>query len=1009
MIPFLRSVAIEIVSRRGADLRDLTFVLPGKRACLFLERHISMVVEDRYSRVPSREEMPALMTFAELTERVTGMRTGTAPELIFSLFEAWNSEGGAEEFDRFRAWGETVIRDFSEIDAYDVDAGAIFHNIETYNEIATDYLTSEQRRVVAEYFGVSREPMPDGRFWRHFKGNSEPTRRFTDLWQQLAPLYERYQHVLEREGYTYTGALSRRTADIVESRGVKALPSKQMVMVGFDALTSSQLRLFKALRSLSLPDGRQVADFFWDAPGTPLAADSPVEAGRFQWLNMQQFPCSVEGMEHYTSSLTFPPVTDVVACPGNTAQAKVAGMMLADIVAGRGAPFTDPARVAVVLPDESLLFPMYYAVPADFAPDVNLTMGYPLRLTSVASFVTLLRKMQYTMRHIGGEAHFHFKEVRTLISHPFMQLMLGVECVEKIQGVMLTEHIFYLSLNDIVRAVPADVRADVMPLLTTVFHGLPRRGGMDEACAWLSSCLRLLLASHLKAAVKQQGNIETINIQTHIAAIDRLRELCRSHRLADSPWRTSLPLLDRMLQNYTVHLQGQPLTGVQIMGMLETRCLDFDYLIIPSMNERIFPQRLRLHTFIPDTLRRAWLLPTIRQKEQAYAYHFYRLIARAREVHLLYDASQNGRKSGDPSRYLLQLRYLFEKECRLRWRSARFGICTPVSPALTVQKRSADLEPFLTEGSGVSLSASNLKDFLACSMRFYLAHILRKKVVREPDEFMDAATQGTILHESMQALYDSLLPPGHKDTDPPVVRRITTQLLRSWLDPAAFSLRGLIESKVREKYKAAGQMADLYGDSEIMADVIERYARACLEADLRIAPFDYIDNEHKTHVRFPLKDGRLVNFTFIIDRLDSLILPSGEHRLRIVDYKTGSDRIDFSKVADLFHPSTQAGNTKGIFQLMLYALLLPRHDPTVTPDTPLALSIYATRRLEVNGYETMVQQSGTPMYSHLGATDDFRAMLLDELDELFDLSRPFEQTADTTKCAYCDFRKLCGR
>ncbi len=1012
MIPFLRAVARETVARYGADLRDICFVLPGKRACLFLERHLRDVVEVQYERLQRRGERPMVMTFAEFAEKVTGRRTGSSLELLFSLFDAWQRlRGAGQDFEQFRSWADTVLSDFDEIDRYDVEAAALFRNIETHNEISTDYLSDEQRRVVAEYFGVERLPRSGERMWAHMRGESELKRNFMDLWQMLAPLYDTFREVLREGEYSYGGALAREAADLIQLKGEKALPGRRVIMAGFDALTTVQLRMFDALKKLRDADGEPVAEFFWDAPGTPLSQESPVDAGRFQWLNMERYPCRVKGMEGYTRGLTFPAMTDVVACPGNTAQAKVAGLLLEDIVAGRGAPFTDPARVAVVLPDEGLLFPMYYAVPERIAPDVNLTMGYPLRMTSVYSFVVLLRKLQRSVRRGEAGVCFHHKETRTLLSHPFMQMMLGVETVERIQGAVLARHLFYVTQDDLLELLPEETRRAAGHVLAATLQAMGRESTGEDVCRWLRGCLELVLQCMVRnIRLKERKRLDVALVQAYLGALDEFERLTGRHGLAGIKWRTALMLLDRVLQNYTVHLQGQPLTGVQVMGMLETRALDFDYLIIPSMNERIFPRRLRIHTFIPDTLRRGWMLPTLRQKEQEYAYHFYRLIARAREVHLLYDASQSGRKSGDPSRYLLQLKYLFEKECGLRWRSARFNINTPVTPALRVEKHAEDLAPFLTRGSGRNLSASSLKDYLACTLRFYLAHVLKKKLRKEPEEFMDAATQGTILHDSMEAIYDSLLPEGFdKRKDPPCVRRIEKQTVRDWLEGRTMNLDAVVERMVRKNYPAATRMEALSGDSQIMAEVIGKYVRACLHADLELAPFEYIDNEHKVTVEYPLGQGRNVNMTFIIDRLDRLMLPGGERRLRIVDYKTGSDDLNFKKVAALFHPSSGDGNTKGIFQLMLYALLYPLHDAEWRAENPIALSIYRTRTLEVSGYQTMVEMNGVPLYSHLPLLEEFRTLLHEELSGLFDLSRPFEQTDDLTKCAFCDFRQMCGR
>lgn len=1009
MIPFLRSVAMEIVSHYGADLHEFCFVLPGKRAALFLNRYLSEIIQLRAGRPAMRRERPMMMTLAEFTEKLAGKRTGSSLELVFTLFKAWKKVASHEtDFEKFRSWADTILSDFNEIDLHGVKANEIFRNIAIHNEIATDYLNNEQRDVIARYFGVNRYGGDTSKMWTHFSSGSDTQQRYLELWSLLSPLYDAFLEALESEEFTYQGNLCLKACATLERENIDCLPARHIVIVGLDMLSASQLRLLSLLRDLPrhTPES-PVSLFFWDVPGTPLKSEAPTDAGRFQHLNMERFPCSIPGMESYTDSLTFPPLLDVVACPGATAQAKVAGMLLDKIMRDKGKEYADPARVAVVLPDENLLFPIYYALPSDIASSVNITMGYPMHMTSPASFVILLRRLQQVTRRdpSTGGTLFHHKEVRALLSHPFMQMLLGVRRVEAMQGLILSRHMYYISPATLIDAIEPDARDHVEATLSTIMRALTPDDDFHTACSWIRDCLTLALRQSIKNISEKRlsAPLEITHLLAYLDTLNDFEDLANRHAPRDMRWRTSLSLLDRMLRTHTVHLQGQPLTGVQIMGMLETRALDFDYLIIPSMNERVFPPRMRAHTFIPDSIRRAWMLPTSTVKEQAYAYHFYRLIARAKEVHMLYDASQGGLKSGDPSRYLQQLKYLFGDAPKLRWRSARFGIASSPAPSFSVPKHEEDILPFLTPGSGRNLSASNLKDYLDCPFRFYVSHILRKKPVKEPEEYMDAATQGTILHDSMQHIYDSLIPAGMpQDADPPR-RRITKEIIEKWLRHPSF-ISDIVENNVRRKYPAATHAPSLEGDAAIMAEVITTYVRWCLTADLELTPFIYIDNEHKIDMTMPLKSGRTVNMTFIIDRLDQILTPQGT-RLRIVDYKTGSDSLSFSSISELFH-APAGKNTKGIFQLMLYSLLLGIRNKD---KAPMALALYPTRRMEATDFKTSVEFSGTPVYSHLPYIEEFENRLMEIIEELLDINTPFDQTSDSSKCTYCDFRELCNR
>lgn len=286
--------------------------------------------------------------------------------------------------------------------------------------------------------------------------------------------------------------LSREAADMFEAKGTGCLPGRHIIFAGLDDLPASQLRLMKALKGLMAPDSKPVADFFWDAPGTPLSPESDIDAGaQFQILK-EKFPCSHPGFDNYVKNCTFPPRLEVIACPGNSVQTKVAGRLLEQIAAEEeGQVSADMARVAVVLPDEGLLFPMYSAVPEAVAKNVNVTMGYPIRSTSASSFVSHLRKLQMLNRRIKVRTLFHNEEVRLLLAHPFVQQILGVQTVEKIQGYLLTNRLFYLDAEDMLEALGGEEKqkaGEQLKILSLRWNAAPRAPrcspGCASACCW---------------------------------------------------------------------------------------------------------------------------------------------------------------------------------------------------------------------------------------------------------------------------------------------------------------------------------------------------------------------------------------------------------------------------------------------------------------------------------------------------------------------------------------------
>ena len=1012
-----------MTGRYGASVSKYCFVLPTKRSCTFLRQYFSDAIANMFGQADDAPDMPHITTISELTDTLSGASKGTRLELLFSLYEAWRSlKGDDTDFERFKTWGETIMSDYNEVDLYCVEASELFQNLSRHNEIRTDYLTPEQRDIISRYFGITHPENEVKRFWEHFnKGKDKKVaqERFLSLWEMLYPLYAKYNELLEKRNKTYPGRAYRLACERIEEYGRRLLPYNKVVIAGFNALSRVERKLFKLISNLRSPDGGSLAEFFWDAPGLPLKKGAKIDAGHFLHTNATDFPCSLQGMDRYTEHLSFPEHIYVTACPGNTAQAKVISGIVNRILNSGGDKYIDPARIAIVLPDEGLLFPVFHSLPAQTVPSVNLTMGYPLRMTLAASFVTLVRQMQLRCRTVSSVTHFFAKDVKGLLGHTLTRLLLGVRNVETILGYILDRGLFFVSMNDILDAVAGQKDNEVLcERVKMLWQPLAEGSRVGDTCDYLERLLSIMLellgntpTDSGSSNEDKHARLDVTHLTKYLEGVREFRQVTASYKI-DMDRRLVLNLIDRMLSAQTVSLQGEPTKGLQVMGMLETRALDFDYVIIPSMNERIFPRKLQKPTFIPNALRYGFGIATTRFQENIFAYYFYRLIARAKEVHLLYDASQGGMRSGDPSRFLLQLRYLYGKECPLVWNSARFNVATNRSETMSVSKNSilaARLGEYLLPGSGRALSASSLKDYLACPMKFYLAHIEGKRVEKEPEEFLDAVTQGNILHETMQELYDSLLPSGQSSGR----RFVSKDIISSWLDGSRNigtygSYKEIVCRKINQYYLHRDNDAPLTGDAGIMADVLSKYVQWSLEADLRLAPFVYLGSEQKFDVAYPLDGDRLVNMTMIIDRMDEVCPPEGNTdklRLRISDYKTGKDETSFSKVSDL----TSGKKGKAIFQLMLYAALYPYCSKSVAHTTPVALSIYKTRSLKLNGFDTMVENGAKPVWDNQPYKAEFETGLREKLTELFDPDIPFSQCEDTNHCRYCDFAQLCNR
>lgn len=1013
MTPFLQAVATELVARHRAELPGFIVVLPHKRGATYLSKHLS----DRLEGAPG----PQIMTIAQFIARYSGLQGASRLELLFTLFDVYRhlhpqplpSEGAFEEF---RTWGETVISDFNEVDMYDVHPEQIFRNMAGYNRIATDFLTPAQKEVIGRYFGITNPDTHIERFWKHLRPGRAAQDRFLNLWDSLLPLYTAFRKKLLEQRKSYPGLALLTLCGIIQERGKGLFPNTARIcFVGFNALSTAERKLFALLRDLKL------ADFFWDAPGPALTVDSPVQAAHFLHLNAAEFPCSVSDMNRYDASTTQLPPIDIVACPGNVAQAKTASLILEQIITGNGRPYIEPARVAVILPDEGLLFPMFHSIPGQIVEKANITMGYPLRLTAVHSFVALLRNAHSHARYENGQYRYLAADITPLLSHPLTRAHLGQRMADHLNSAMLTSHPFFLTIPDLERALlhtPGGKPLlqpfceDEISKLRNLLSPLPADGDPTAVCNQLAALLTVLQED--LAQTQNEYSPQAAHIDTYVDALHRFGELCTSHHIGMSV-RSTLSMIFRTLASETIPMQGQPLSGLQLMGMLESRALDFDYLIILSMNESIYPRRQRPRTFIPQALRLGYGIATPRFQEEIFAYHFYRLIARAREVYLLYDSSSFGLHSGDPSRYLLQLEHLLPVS-RLTKTTVRHSISTHTPPTRGIPKTGVTeqkLMGYLGSDPARALSASALKKYLACPLQFCVANVLGKRVSDPPSEFMDARAIGNVLHHTLQDLYDSL------GGTPSNGVTVTAEILRGWINgsrPAAgkHGLQALVEENIRREYTAGQDNGSpLTGDATLMLDPILVQVRRVLDTDLRFAPFTYLGSEIERRLTYRTVSGLEVGMTMVIDRLDRVRDDNGREVLRIVDYKTGSDPNTFKKVADLFSPSQGLG---ALFQLMMYARLLPAAFPELSPGA-IAVSLYRTRQRADGTMDTAVWYGNHKLMDVNGVMEEFTRLFDEMLDNLFTCGAeqyfmpgeglPNLDPYKGSPCNYCSYSGLC--
>lgn len=1020
MKPFLKSIA-EAYTRRYADLSRFRFVFPSKRSGTFFRKYLAEACPGRVMIAPD------ITTVADLAFELSGRLADNRVDLLFTLYDAYRDllrSNSTEEkdipaFDAFRSWGEVVLSDFNDVDMFCVDAEELFSNVRDFREIATDYLTDEQRDVMNEYFGEPAYREHFDRFWKSYDYKSDlpgathsgVRDRFMLLWQTLGELYGAMRTRLDATGMAYPGLAYRLALKRLTEEGADALGCDRIVFIGFNALSKIEWLIFSEMSKLDSPGipGEKMADFFWD-DSSPVLHEKNCSAAKFILKDSKQFPPPAwADMSESDASSHFPDIK-IITSPSNSYQTKIAGAELARLRREGEEDFAD-ARVAVVLPDENLLLPMLYSLPEN-VDQVNLTMGFSIRLTSAATYVQLLRRLQIHKRVGSDGVLYQSSDVVKLFSHPYLMAICGSDAIMRLKGMIARARKFMVARQDVCRLCKG-AEALMNPLMPEA-GAEGARAYLEEALSTAAEALR----RGKNADRRLNARLDIDYIEVYADALRRLSTAIRSHGIDMTP-NSFFSLTDRLIGGETVTFEGEPLTGLQVMGLLETRCLDFDYVVIPSMNERIFPRRMRARSFIPLNLRIAYGMPAAGYDESVFSYYFYRLISRTRGASLIYDSRTSGLSSGDPSRYLLQLKHLYAKG-KISFEEYRFGMGRVEETEIVFDKSRATqetLKQFVGPDATKALSASSLMKYMTCPKQFYFEKILGLKPREELTEGLDPIAMGNIVHKTLLEIYlpEELRNNYLKDgvlIDRPRLERILAD------KPA---LRSIIGRNILEEKYPGKEVLTLSPDLEMMADVILRQVAGIVRTDLAQAPFYLHGLEFSDTTFLTLDDGRQVKFTYTIDRLDR---PASdpEANFRIVDYKTGSLHASPETVEEAASASYRG---KHLFQLQLYANLL--NTVQGCQQRPLSTAIYGVNNAvffgegpkKKNLADCVVTPSigGTPLADHLGyITEDrenfndiFMENVRSTVKEILNPDEPFRPARDSKACTYCPLRESCRR
>ena len=954
---FLEEVAADLYARYGEGLSERAVLFPSRRARLFFV--------DALGRIAGRPMwQPEWVTIDDLTGEISGLHTGDRVRLITELYKVYSAYHN-EPFDKFYFWGDMLLTDFDTIDKYLIDAQMLFRNISEIKEIEADisYLTPAQLRILS--------------FWSSFGEQadlSEEKRRFLAIWKTLGPIYRRFRERLSSLGIAYNGMVQRAAADRIRGGGFAFPEPRRYVVAGFNALSECEKRLFGFLATAA------ETDFYWDYDSY-YKDDPEQEAGMFVRSNVAQFPPRTE--LRYDNMRGEKQIVSVAAV-SNAVQCKYAAAILAGLARRRreedpgiaaGARPALGKETAVVLTDENLLLPLLYALPADIGR-VNVTMGFPLRQSLAYTFVERLVELQNHRRCKGDGCTFYHADVAGILAHPYV-----AECDAALTRTMHEE---------IVRDRRISVDAAWLgrnELLKRIF---------TPAATWRELSDYMLDVVAAVARQPYEGDDARQRVEFLAVIAEQVTKLRNSLDECDIDLTAEVytSLLRRHLQ--TLRIPFEPLEGIQIMGILETRNLDFENVIILSMNDDNFPgNHMAQASFIPYNLRAAYELPTPEHHEGVYAYYFYRLIQRAKTVHMLYCSHADDKSTGEPSRYIYQLDY----ESGFDVRKVEVGVDVNLAETAPIEVPKDEgvmvrLERFVDAQSPATLSPTAFFRYVACPLRFYFHSIARLEADDEISEEVDAPMFGTILHAAVQTLYARIAGEAHPG-----------ETLRAMIRTG--EVAQAVEAAINQNYlqDKHATAEDYSGNLLLVKDIVIRYLRGgVMPYDAAHDAFSVSGLEEPVAYPFRFRAGGRdleMKFAGIADRIDTL----DDGALRVVDYKTGAPHLEFDGVESLF-TGTGKQRLSNILQTLLYAMMLHR-----SRGCDVEPALYYVRNMNRPGYSPQLddKQTGVKGARYTLYRERFEELLRAQLAELYDTSVPFRQCEDADTCKYCDFNVICKR
>jgi len=952
---FLEALAKFIYQRDKTEISNFCFVFPSRRSGIFFKHYLGKITD-------APIWSPSVLTINEFAQLFTSILPVDSLTLLFKLYHTFKELTNTNQsFDDFIPWGEMILSDFNDIDNYLSNPKTLFSNLLSIKEIETDYsfLTPNQVEAIRV-------------FWSSFSPEklSNEQKMFIQNWELLYPFYTKFNQALEAENLAYSGAINRQIAETITSFDIDSLSFKKIIFCGFFVLTPAEQKLFNGLQK------KGIAEFYWDYSPW-IMGNSKVfnagnqlpfkDAGWFMNENITHFPSPAQW--HLPQTKQWPEIT-ITGVSRSSEQLRIVTRFLTEEASSNK---SDKNRTAILLTNESFLIPTLHAIPPEY-DKINVSLGYPLKSTPVFSLLDAVFNLQKNARSTAaGKSWFYHRDVMPLLQHAYISLAEPIETLS-IKERMISRNSLFIEASELTTTPFFE------HLFTVITHGHQFPNYIEK----------ILLTSY--QLLTDESNFEQEFVFAAYKQVIKLGDLLNNLQESVLP-KTWLQLFRRMAQNVTVPFKGEPLNGLQVMGVLETRAIDFDAIAILHMNEGIFPKNSPPNSFIPNNLRIGFGLPTLEHQDAIFYYYFFRLIHRAKKVQLLYLTSGQDFQTGEMSRYLYQL--FLQYKGTVRHEIAIEKLTLEHKKSLTASKTPdviAQINQYGSEGIK-KLSPSAISQYIECTLRFYFKYICRLKENEEIIDDPDARIFGLLFHTTIEKLY----------------KPFTNKLVSESEFKSLLNNKVRIEEALKESFtehfsdKAFDPLfADYEGKNQLVYDVLFKYTQQFIENDCSQAPIFIKGLETVVNTTIRLESDHCISLQGTIDRLDEV-----QNQIRVIDYKTGKGENKIAELSYLFDPQKHS-KLKAIFQTLLYSHMLKASSPPHLPIYPTV--VWLKSLFKSSNYQLIIgARSNASPLSFDQVETEFIDQLKTVLEELFNPDIPFMQTNHIESCVNCPYNYLCNR